>query len=345
MNIYINNIKYKNNNKLNIIQFCNTLKIKIPVFCYHENLNIAGNCRMCLVEIEKSPKPIVACSTPLINNMNIYTESPLTKKSRENILEFLLVNHPLDCPICDQGGECDLQDNVKSFGIDRNRNFLYKKRSVEDKNLGATIKTIMTRCINCTRCVRFITEYTNNDSLKVLGRSNTTEIGTYINKFVKTEFSGNLVDLCPVGALTSKQYAFIGRPWELKKIKTLDYTDSLNIFINVFTKNISLSYNSNKNISNNLKNDKIVRILPNINYNFNDNWITDKTRFSFEGVYNNRLKDINIINNWNNHISLGKKSNTLKWKDFFLFKKSNKYDKNFINIKYNLNKNHFYKII
>jgi len=345
MNVYINNIKYKNNNKWNIIQFCNTLKIKIPVFCYHENLNVAGNCRMCLIEIEKSPKPVVACSTPLTDNMNIYIDTPLTKKARENVLEFLLINHPLDCPICDQGGECDLQENVKTFGIDRNRNFLYKRRSVEDKNLGSVVKTIMTRCINCTRCVRFITEYTNNDSLKVLGRGTTTEIGTYINKFVQTEFSGNLIDLCPVGALTSKQYAFIGRPWELKKIKTLDYTDTLNISINVFVKNISLSYNSIQNVSNNFKNDKIVRILPIINYNLNDNWISDKTRFSFDGIYNNRLKNLNVINNLNNKINLKIKSNIFKWKNFFLLEKTKKYNTTFINISNIYKKNNFYKNI
>jgi NADH dehydrogenase (ubiquinone) Fe-S protein 1 len=213
MDIFINNNKYKieEKSKFNILQVAQFLNIDIPKFCYHQKLNVAGNCRMCLVEVEKAPKPIVACATPIMPNMTIYTDSPLAKKARENVLEILLVNHPLDCPICDQGGECDLQDNVKDFGSDRNRNFIYNRRSVEDKNVGPIIKTIMTRCIHCTRCVRFLEQYGNFGELKALGRGTYTEIGTYLDKFIKSEVSGNLVDLCPVGALTSKPYAFYAR--------------------------------------------------------------------------------------------------------------------------------------
>ena len=345
MDITINNKKYKiqKNKKWNIFQFCNSLKIKIPVFCYHESLNVAGNCRMCLIEIEKSPKPIVACATPLVNNMNIYTNSPLVKKSRENVLELLLVNHPLDCPICDQGGECDLQENVKDFGIDRNRNFLYKRRSVEDKNLGLIIKTIMTRCIHCTRCVRFINEYTNDDSMKVLGRGTNTEIGTYINKFIKTEFSGNLIDLCPVGALTSKNYAFIARPWELKKTKTIDYSDSLNTSINVFTKGISVPLNHKKKKPHYFEHDKIVRILPTFNFNLNNNWISDKTRFSFDGLYSNRCIKPLLINNKYNNKNIKKKSKFFQWNYFLLnIKIKKQYNYNSIIFLNNLKKNKYW---
>jgi NADH dehydrogenase (ubiquinone) Fe-S protein 1 len=169
------------------LQLCNALQIKIPVFCFHEKLNVAGNCRMCLVEVEKAPKPIVACATPLLDKMNIFTNTPLVKKARENVLELLLINHPLDCPICDQGGECDLQENTKEYASERIRFFLTPKRRVEDKNLGHIIKTIMTRCIQCTRCVRFIEEYTEDNSLKALGRGMQTEISTYLQKIIRTE--------------------------------------------------------------------------------------------------------------------------------------------------------------
>jgi NADH dehydrogenase (ubiquinone) Fe-S protein 1 len=166
---------------------------------------------MCLVEVEKAPKPMVACATPIMPNMKIFTDTPLVKKARENVLELLLINHPLDCPICDQGGECDLQDHTKEFGSDRNRTFQYNRRVVEDKITGPIIKTIMTRCIHCTRCVRFMDEIVDDKSLRILGRGKTTEIGTFVDKFLENEFSGNLADICPVGALTSKPYAFSAR--------------------------------------------------------------------------------------------------------------------------------------
>ena len=208
--VTINNKKYEFKNDLTILKACELVDITIPRFCYHDKLSVAGNCRMCLVEVEKSPKPVASCAMPLANNMVIYTDTPLVKKAREAVLEFLLINHPLDCPICDQGGECDLQDITLNYGSDRSRFFEFK-RGVEDKECGPIIKTIMTRCIHCTRCVRFISEIAGADYLGTLGRGGNTEIGTYINKFIKTELSGNLVDLCPVGALTSKPYAFSAR--------------------------------------------------------------------------------------------------------------------------------------
>jgi NADH dehydrogenase/NADH:ubiquinone oxidoreductase subunit G len=205
--ITINNKKYNVENNLTILQACEKADIVIPRFCYHDKLSVAGNCRMCLVEVEKSPKPVASCAMPLMPNMVIYTETPLVKKAREAVLEFLLINHPLDCPICDQGGECDLQDITLNYGSDRSRFFEFK-RGVEDKECGPIIKTIMTRCIHCTRCIRFISEVAGVEDLGAIGRGENTEIGTYINKFLKTELSGNLVDLCPVGALSSIPYAF-----------------------------------------------------------------------------------------------------------------------------------------
>ena len=208
--MYINNNKYTFENNLTILQACEQANINIPRFCYHDKLSVAGNCRMCLVEIEKAPKPIASCAMPISNNLRVYTDTPLVKKAREAVLEFLLINHPLDCPICDQGGECDLQDITLNFGSDRSRFFEFK-RSVEDKECGPIIKTIMTRCIHCTRCVRFMAEIAGLEALGTICRGENTEIGTYVDKFIKSELSGNLVDLCPVGALTSKPYAFTAR--------------------------------------------------------------------------------------------------------------------------------------
>jgi NADH dehydrogenase (ubiquinone) Fe-S protein 1 len=214
--IYINNIKTKVNKNSTVLQACNTLKIEIPKFCFQENLQIAGNCRMCLVEIENSPKPVASCAMPVMPNMKIFTDTPLVQKARESVLEFLLINHPLDCPICDQASECDLQDQTMIFGSDRSR-FFFKKRGVEDKYCGPFIKTIMTRCIHCTRCVRFANEICGIDNLGTTGRGNKTEINFYYPNVFNSEFSGNLIDLCPVGALTSKPFTFKARSWELKK--------------------------------------------------------------------------------------------------------------------------------
>lgn len=193
-----------------VLQACEAAGVDIPRFCYHEKLSVAGNCRRCLVEIQKSPKPVVACARPVTKGRVVFTNTPLVRKARESVLEFLLVNHPLDCPICDQGGECDLQDEAVTYGSDRGRYFEFK-RSVEDKECGPIVKTIRTRCIHCTRCVRFSTEVAGNEVMGAFGRGEEMEIGTYIHTFLKTELSGNLVDLCPVGALTSKPYAYQAR--------------------------------------------------------------------------------------------------------------------------------------
>ena len=269
--IYINNIKLKINKNLTVLQACNNFKIEIPKFCFQENLQIAGNCRMCLVEIENSPKPVASCALPLIPNMKIYTNTPLVQKARESVLEFLLINHPLDCPICDQASECDLQDQTMIFGSDRSR-FFFKKRGVEDKYCGPFIKTIMTRCIHCTRCVRFANEICGIDNLGTVGRGNKTEISFYYPNIFNSEFSGNLVDLCPVGALTSKPYAFKARSWELKKKEGIDVLDSFgsNIKIDIF-------------------NNEIVRILPKTNFNINKEWISNKTRYFFDSLKYQRL--------------------------------------------------------
>lgn len=270
--VYINGIKIKVNKNSTVLQACNNLKIEVPKFCFQENLQIAGNCRMCLVEIENSPKPVASCAMPVTNNMKIFTDTPLVQKARESVLEFLLINHPLDCPICDQASECDLQDQTMIFGSDRSR-FFFKKRGVEDKNCGPFIKTIMTRCIHCTRCVRFANEICGIDDLGTTGRGNQTEINFYHPKIFNSEFSGNLIDLCPVGALTSKPFTFKARSWELKKKEGIDVLDAIgsNIKIDIF-------------------NNEIVRIMPKTNFNINKEWISNKTRFFFDSLKYQRIE-------------------------------------------------------
>ena len=226
---------------------------------------------MCLVEIEKSPKPQASCAIPVMPGMKVFTNTPLVKKAREGVLEFLLLNHPLDCPICDQGGECDLQDQAMIYGSDRSR-FMEKKRGVEDKNLGPLIKTIMTRCIHCTRCVRFATEVAGVEVLGTTARGIDTEIGTYVEKMFKSELSGNIIDLCPVGALTSKPYAFTSRPWELRNTESIDTLDSVGSNIRIDTRGT-----------------EIMRIIPRLNESINEEWISDKTRFAYDGLKRQRL--------------------------------------------------------
>lgn len=211
ISIKINDLKISINPGITILEACKFVGISIPRFCYHETLSIAGNCRMCLVEVEGLEKPVASCLTEVSNNLSIFTDTPFVKKARENVIETLLLNHPLDCPICDQAGECDLQDQTKTFGNDLSR-FFFHKRGVEDKNCGPLIKTIMTRCIHCTRCVRYGTEVAGIEFFGTLNRGTSTEIGSYIPKFFQSEISGNIIDLCPVGALTSKPYAFKARP-------------------------------------------------------------------------------------------------------------------------------------
>ncbi|KDO15671.1 NADH dehydrogenase subunit 11 (mitochondrion) [Saprolegnia parasitica CBS 223.65] len=270
--IIINGVKMHVKKNITVLQACNSLNIQIPKFCFQENLKIAGNCRMCLVEIKNSPKPVASCAMPVMPNMEIFTNTPLVQKARESVLEFILINHPLDCPICDQASECDLQDQTLIFGSDKSRFFFNKKRSVEDKNIGPFIKTIMTRCIHCTRCVRFADEICRNDHFGTTGRGNSTEINFYDRNIFYSEFSGNLIDLCPVGALTSKPYAFKARSWELTKKEGIDILDAIGSNLNIDT----------------LKNN-IVRILPKTNVNINKEWINNKTRFFFDSLKYQRI--------------------------------------------------------
>ena len=298
--VVINNMPIKVPSTFTVLQACEQASVEVPRFCYHEKLSVAGNCRMCLVEIVKSPKPVVSCAMPVMPNMEIFTDTPLVKKAREAIIEFLLINHPLDCPICDQGGECDLQDQTLSYGSDRSR-FYENKRGVEDKECGPIIKTIMTRCIHCTRCIRFSAEISGEEELGIIGRGNQTEIGTYTQSFIKSELSGNMVDLCPVGALTSKPYAFLSRNWELTKKDSIDFFDAICSNINVQTRQVSLPHrkNSNKDF---IPKDTILRILPRKNDLINENWISNKTRYNFDGILQNRLETPQFYNSTKNNI-------------------------------------------
>ncbi|MEC8289902.1 MAG: 2Fe-2S iron-sulfur cluster-binding protein, partial [Pseudomonadota bacterium] len=213
-------------NGITVLQACEEAGVEIPRFCYHERLSIAGNCRMCLVEMEKAPKPIASCSMPVADGMVIRTNTEMVKKARNGVMEFLLINHPLDCPICDQGGECDLQDQAMAYGFDHSR-FAENKRAVSDKYLGPLVETHMTRCIHCTRCIRFSTEVAGVEVLGATGRGENMEVGTYVEAAISSELSANIIDLCPVGALTSKPYAFEARPWELTKTESIDVMDAV----------------------------------------------------------------------------------------------------------------------
>ena len=255
-----------------IIQAAEQLGVEIPRFCYHDKLSVPANCRMCLVEVEGGPpKPVASCAMACGEGMVVKTESEMVKKARKGVMEFLLINHPLDCPICDQGGECDLQDQAVAYGWDRSR-YHENKRAVKDKNLGPLIKTIMTRCINCTRCVRFGEEIAGMTELGQLNRSENAEIGTFIEKAVSTELSGNMIDICPVGALTSKPYAFKARSWELKKTESIDVHDAVG-------SNIRLDTRAGE----------VMRVLPRRHDGVNEEWINDRTRFAYDGLTKRRL--------------------------------------------------------
>lgn len=254
-----------------VLQACDLAGIDIPRFCYHQKLSIAGNCRMCLVEVEKVPKPVASCAMPANPGMNIKTDTKLVRKAREGVMEFLLLNHPLDCPICDQGGECDLQDQSMTFGSDRGR-FTEMKRTVRDKNLGPLVKTVMTRCIHCTRCVRYATEIAGVEDLGVTGRGRDSEIGTYVDKLMKSEISGNVIDLCPVGALTSKPFAFTARSWEMRNTESIDVSDALGANVRIDTRGT-----------------EVMRIVPRLNEGVNEEWISDKARFQYDGLKRQRL--------------------------------------------------------
>ena len=275
VNIKIDDKDYEVEDGLAIIQACEIAGVEVPRFCYHEKLSIAGNCRMCLVDVEDSrglsPKPVASCAMQVSEGLKIYTKSERVKNAQEGALEFLLMNHPLDCPICDQGGECDLQDQSMAFGYGSSR-FDGDKRAVESKDMGPFIKTEMTRCIHCTRCVRFSSEISGNDEIGSIGRGHDMEITTYLNQAVESELSGNVIDLCPVGALTSKPYAFSARPWELNKTETIDIMDAMGSNIRIDSKGL-----------------RVMRVLPRLNEDINEEWITDKTRFFWDGLNNQRI--------------------------------------------------------
>ena len=271
LKLKVNDIDIEVEEGLTILQACEQAGAEIPRFCYHEKLSIAGNCRMCLVEMEKSPKPVASCAMPAADGMVIKTNTEKVEKSRKGVMEFLLANHPLDCPVCDQGGECDLQDQSMFYGIDKSR-FKENKRYVPEKYMGPLIKTQMTRCIHCTRCIRFATEVAGVPELGAIGRGENMEITTYLEKSMKSEMSANVIDLCPVGALTSKPYVFEARPWELKKTETIDVMDAVGSNIRADTYEW-----------------EVKRILPRINEEINEEWISDKTRYACDGLKNQRL--------------------------------------------------------
>ena len=271
LKLKVNDIDVEVEEGLTVLQACEKAGVEIPRFCYHEKLSIAGNCRMCLVEMDKSPKPIASCAMPAAEGMNIKTNTKFVEKARKGVMEFLLANHPLDCPVCDQGGECDLQDQSMFYGVDKSR-FKENKRFVPEKNMGPLIKTQMTRCIHCTRCVRFATEVAGVPEIGAIGRGEDMQITTYLEKSVQSELSGNVIDLCPVGALTSKPYIFEARPWELKKTESVDVMDAVGSNIRVDTYGW-----------------EVKRVLPLINEDINEEWISDKTRYACDGLSNQRL--------------------------------------------------------
>ncbi len=254
-----------------VLQACQLAGIEVAHFCFHERLAIAGNCRMCLVEQEKAPKPIASCAQPVADGMVIFTDSEKARKARKGVMEFLLINHPLDCPICDQGGECDLQDQAMAYGFDRGR-YHENKRAVKDKDFGPLVETSMNRCIHCTRCVRFIGDVAGVADLGGIGRGENMEIDTFVGKALESELSGNIIDLCPVGALTAKPYAFAARPWELRKTESIDVLDAVG-----------------SNIRVDARGPAVLRILPRLHEDVNEEWISDKTRFAVDGLSKRRL--------------------------------------------------------
>jgi len=279
LKLKVNDIGIEVEEGLTVLQACEQAGVEIPRFCYHEKLSIAGNCRMCLVEMDNSPKLIASCAMPATDGMVIKTNTEKVEKSRKGVMEFLLTNHPLDCPVCDQGGECDLQDQSMYYGIDKSR-FKENKRYVSEKNMGPLIKTQMTRCIHCTRCIRFITEVAGVPELGAIGRGENMQISTYLEQSMESELSANVIDLCPVGALTSKPYVFEARPWELKKTETIDVMDAVGSNIRVDTYGW-----------------EVKRVLPRINEEINEEWISDKTRYACDGLKNQRLDTPYIKNN------------------------------------------------
>ena len=270
--VTIDGIEVEVPNGSNVLQACEAAGIEVPRFCYHERLSVAGNCRMCLVEIEKAPpKPFASCAYPVNDGMVVHTDTPMVRAARRGVMEFLLINHPLDCPICDQGGECDLQDQAVGYGSDTSR-YHENKRAVVNPDLGPLVKTVMTRCIHCTRCIRFSTEIAGVPEMGATARGESMAVGTYVEKALSSELSGNLIDICPVGALTSKPYAFTARPWELKKTDSIDVLDAVGSAIRIDTRGA-----------------EVLRILPRLNEDVNEEWLADKSRFALDGLKRRRL--------------------------------------------------------
>nr|NP_066496.1 NADH dehydrogenase subunit 11 [Rhodomonas salina]AAG17767.1 NADH dehydrogenase subunit 11 [Rhodomonas salina] len=310
IDVFINDNPFKVSATASILESCNALGFEISRFCFHEKLFVAGNCRMCLVEIKNQPKLAASCAVFFNQGMSVYTNSPVVKRAKENVLEFLLINHPLDCPICDQGGECDLQDQSFFYGSDKSRFFEYK-RAVANKNCGPLVKTIMNRCIQCTRCVRFANDVVGFSSLGTVGRGNQLEISFYIKKLFFSELSGNIIDICPVGALTAKPTAFLIRPWELKSVRSVDVFDGFGSNIRIDSRNL-----------------EILRILPFKNDFVNEEWISDKIRFGFDTLKRQRLNKplLKLENNFF-QVAWGEIFNTLVEK--ILICKKNNLDLNF----------------
>ncbi len=267
VNIEVNGVPLKARKGQMIMQVTDPADIYIPRFCYHDKLSIAANCRMCLVEVEKAPKPLPACATPVAEGMKVFTKSPKAVAAQRATMEFLLINHPLDCPICDQGGECELQDLAMGFGRDISR-FSERKRVVKDKNLGPLVSTDMTRCIQCTRCIRFGQEIQGYPQLGTTGRGENMEVGTYIEQSVDHELSANIIDLCPVGALNNKPFRYHARAWEMQQQPLVSPHDAFgtNVYAHVLR-------------------GRIMRIVPRENEEINETWIADRDRFGFEGIY------------------------------------------------------------
>ncbi len=269
--VIVDGIEVEVPNGATVLQAAELAGKEIPRFCYHDRLSVAGNCRMCLVEVEKAPKPVASCAYPVADGMVVKTDTPMVQNARKGVMEFLLINHPLDCPICDQGGECDLQDQAMIYGSDLSR-YDESKRAVKKKDFGPLVNTVMTRCIHCTRCIRFATEVAGVPELGATARGESMEVGTYVQKALSSELSGNLIDLCPVGALTSKPYAFTARPWELKKTDGIDVSDAVGVNIRIDSRG-----------------PEVLRVMPRLNEAVNEEWLGDKGRFWVDGLKRRRL--------------------------------------------------------
>lgn len=295
VNVFVDGVLLHVKKGSTVMQACTLAAKEVPHFCYHERLSIAGNCRMCLVEIEGMPKPIASCHWPVAEGMKVRTDSPMTINARKGTMELLLINHPLDCPICDQGGECALQDQSVAYGGDRSHYHEFK-RAVDDKEIGSKIKTVMTRCIHCTRCIRFATEIAGVEEMGATGRGENMQVGTYVEQAIQSELSGNMIDLCPVGALTSKPYAYTARPWELVRTTSIDILDAIGTPITVDNRH-----------------GQVLRTQPQENNAINEEWMTDAARFSYDALGTNRLTSPMV--------KRGREQQTCSWPEAFTMAK------------------------